>query len=63
MLFRSQGGYFITEDVELYSRWEWLSTQNQGYNDINTPTGAGVGTANVFNAGRPTWPRWAATGT
>ena len=46
-----QGGYFITNTVELFGRWEWLSTQNKGVNDIgnvgSTPT-----VANVFNAGR-----------
>ena len=48
-----QGGYFITNTVELFGRWEWLSTQNKDVNDIGnvgnktTPT-----VANVFNAGR-----------
>ena len=46
-----QGGYFITNTVELFGRWEWMSTQNKGVNDIgnvgSTPT-----VANVFNAGR-----------
>jgi hypothetical protein len=23
-----QGGYFITDAIELFARWEWMSTQN-----------------------------------
>jgi len=27
-----QGGYFITDAVELFARWEWMSTANNGQN-------------------------------
>jgi hypothetical protein len=48
-----QGGYFITDEVELYARWEWMNTQNRGVNDIGNVGSATVPTvANVFNAGR-----------
>jgi len=48
-----QGGYFITNTVELFGRWEWLSTQNKGVNDIGNVGNATTPTvANVFNAGR-----------
>ncbi len=45
-----QGGFFVLDHVELFGRWEWLNTQNRGYNDI--PNGTATGSANVFNAGR-----------
>ena len=45
-----QGGYFVTRDVELYGRWEWLATQNVGYNQVTNSATTAV--ANVFNAGR-----------
>jgi hypothetical protein len=45
-----QGGYFILNDIELFGRWEWMGTQNRGFNDI--PNGTTTGSANVFNAGR-----------
>jgi Phosphate-selective porin O and P len=48
-----QGGYFITNTVELFGRWEWLSTQSKGVNDIGNVGTLDVPTvANVFNAGR-----------
>ena len=48
-----QGGYFITNTVELFGRWEWMSTQNKGVNDIGNVGNATTPTvANVFNAGR-----------
>ena len=48
-----QGGYFITDTVELFGRWEWMSTQNKGVNDIGNVGNATTPTvANVFNAGR-----------
>ena len=48
-----QGGYFITDEVELYARWEWMNTQNRGVNDIGIGnTGGNPTYANVFNAGR-----------
>ena len=34
-----QGGYFITDTVELFARWEWMNTQNNGSqatNDVAT---------------------------
>ena len=27
-----QGGYFITETIEMFARWEWMSTANNGQN-------------------------------
>ncbi len=35
-----QGGFFITDDVELFARYEWYNTNNNGANDYagNTPT-------------------------
>ena len=27
-----QGGYFITDAIELFARWEWMSTANNGQN-------------------------------
>ncbi|MEI6273281.1 MAG: porin [Phycisphaerae bacterium] len=47
-----QGGYFITNTVELFGRWEWLSTQNKGVNDIGNNGATTHNVANVFNAGR-----------
>ena len=47
-----QGGYFITNTVELFGRWEWLSTQNKGVNDIGNNGATTHNIANVFNAGR-----------
>ena len=50
-----QGGYFITNTVELFGRWEWMSTQNKGVNDIGNVGNATTPTvANVFNAGKQT---------
>jgi hypothetical protein len=45
-----QGGLFVTRDLELFGRWEWLATQNVGYNQAANSVTTGV--ANVFNAGR-----------
>jgi len=45
-----QGGCFISDAVELFARWEWMNTENRGFNDI--PNGTTTGSANVFNAGR-----------
>ena len=50
-----QAGWFVTEPIELYARWEWLNTENVGVNDAPlAPPGTSslTGTANVFNAGR-----------
>ena len=47
-----QGGYFITNTIELFGRWEWLSTQNKGVNDIGNNGATTHNVANVFNAGR-----------
>ena len=46
-----QGGWFVSEPVELYARWEWLNTENVGVNDIPNSSTT-TGSANVFNAGR-----------
>ncbi len=53
-----QGGYFLTDNLETFCRYEWMQTSNEGYNNIesnrgNTASGAGlIGRADVFNAGR-----------
>jgi len=46
-----QGGYFVTDGLEAFGRWEWMETTNEGYNNIPINSTA-VGTVNVFNAGR-----------
>jgi hypothetical protein len=45
-----QGGYFLSDKVEMFARWEWLNTENVGVNVI--ANGTNTGSANVFNAGR-----------
>jgi hypothetical protein len=45
-----QGGWFASDSVELYARWEWLNTENVGVNVV--ANGTTTGSANVFNAGR-----------
>jgi hypothetical protein len=31
-----QGGYFITDAIELFGRWEWMSTSNTNNNSVAT---------------------------
>ena len=31
-----QGGYFITDAIELFGRWEWMSTSNTGNDSVAT---------------------------
>ena len=40
-----QGGYFISDNTELFGSWQWYNTVNQGGNNPIT-----VGQNNVFNA-------------
>ena len=40
-----QGGYFISDNTELFGSWQWYETVNQGSNNPIT-----VGSNNVFNA-------------
>lgn len=50
-----QGGYFVTDEIEPFARWEWMETANQGWNNLNAGANASNGTtpnANVFNAGK-----------
>ena len=43
-----QGGYFISDNTELFGSWQWYETVNQG---SNNPISAGAANANnVFNA-------------
>ncbi|MFZ4721591.1 MAG: porin [Phycisphaerales bacterium] len=51
-----QGGYFITDAVELFARWEWMSTQNENTNtagsdvSLNTPNSAFVNNIGTIGA-------------
>jgi hypothetical protein len=51
-----QGGYFITDAIELFARWEWMSTQNKNTNlagaDVtgNTPNSAFVNNIGTLGA-------------
>jgi hypothetical protein len=40
-----QGGYFITDAIELFGRWEWMSTSNTG-NDSVATSNVNTNTAN-----------------
>jgi hypothetical protein len=41
-----QGGYFITDTIELFARWEWMNTQNKN----NTVAGSDVSANSPVNA-------------
>jgi hypothetical protein len=51
-----QGGYFITDAIELFARWEWMSTQNKNTNlagdnvSDNTPNSAFVNNIGTLGA-------------
>jgi phosphate-selective porin OprO/OprP len=51
-----QGGYFLTDDIELFARWEWMNTVNKNTNvagdDIllNTPNSAFVNNIGTIGA-------------
>jgi len=51
-----QGGYFITDAIELFARWEWMSTQNKNTNlagdnvEENTPNSAFVNNIGTLGA-------------
>jgi len=42
-----QGGYFLTDDVELFARWEWMNTENS---NPNQTAGSNVTTNSANNA-------------
>jgi len=41
-----QGGYFISDTVELFGRWEWMNTQSTGFNEA----GQNVQFTSAYNA-------------
>ncbi len=51
-----QGGYFLTDDIELFARWEWMNTVNKNTNvagdDVtaNTPNSAFVNNIGTIGA-------------
>jgi hypothetical protein len=52
-----QGGYFITDAIELFGRWEWMSTSNTNNNSVatddiltNTPNNAFVNNIGTIGA-------------
>jgi hypothetical protein len=51
-----QGGYFITDSIEMFARWEWMSTQNQDTNvagsniNFNTANNAFVNNIGTIGA-------------
>jgi hypothetical protein len=51
-----QGGYFITDAIELFARWEWMNTQNKNTNvagdniSENTPNSAFVNNIGTLGA-------------
>ena len=49
-----QGGYFISDNTELFGSWQWYETVNQGSNNPITPASNNVFNAqmnNIFSAG------------
>jgi len=51
-----QGGYFITDAIELFGRWEWMSTSNTGNgseatNDVTTNTANNAFVNNIGTIG------------
>jgi hypothetical protein len=48
-----QGGHFISKDVELFARWEWMSTASTPQNSpqsVNTPTGENINFLGAYNS-------------
>jgi hypothetical protein len=48
-----QGGYFISDNTELFGSWQWYETANQGGNDPMTSPGNVLSAQmnNIFSAG------------
>jgi hypothetical protein len=48
-----QGGYFVSNDVELFARWEWMSTASTPDNSpqsVNTPSGENINFLGAYNS-------------
>ncbi|MFM7808260.1 MAG: hypothetical protein ACKPEA_10095, partial [Planctomycetota bacterium] len=48
-----QGGYFVSDSVELFARWEWMNTAGTAENNprsLNTPSGENITWLSAYNS-------------